>query len=390
MQMRNILYYDWNENSADDMIESLCSLGHQVKRISMSFSDYDADLVFETRLRDELEKETYDCIFTFDFFPIISHTAQTMNIPYISWIYDMPHTTLFSPQIKNAVNHIFVFDHMLYRELKTYGYPCHLYHQPLPVHTERIVRELGYPPLYAGSQFPVSFVGSLYDNCMYNRITYLPEYLKGYFQGVMEAQQKIQGYNFVDKVLTPDILEELKKWVVLEIPSEYTTSYKNEVVDMINAKITSTERIRLLNKIAETTPLVLFSGSDGRSLVPKAQYGGVVDYQKEMPAVFRTSKINLNITLRSIVSGIPLRALDIMGAGGFLLSNYQPELTEYFVEMEDCVIYDSEEDLLNKVEYYMSHESERNEIACNGFYKVQEFFSYEKQIVYMLGQVFET
>ena len=35
-----------------------------------------------------------------------------------------------------------------------------------------------------------------------------------------------------------------------------------------------------------------------------------------MPEVFRKSKINLNITLRSIISGISLRVYDILGAGG--------------------------------------------------------------------------
>lgn len=52
---------------------------------------------------------------------------------------------------------------------------------------------------------------------------------------------------------------------------------------------------------------------------------GAVDYYEVMPHVFKQSKINLNITLRSIQSGMPLRAWDIMGAGGFLLSNYQAD-----------------------------------------------------------------
>ena len=51
---------------------------------------------------------------------------------------------------------------------------------------------------------------------------------------------------------------------------------------------------------------------------------------EELPCVFRYSKLNLNPTLKSIQSGIPLRALDIMGAKGVLLSNFQPELVEYF------------------------------------------------------------
>lgn len=48
---------------------------------------------------------------------------------------------------------------------------------------------------------------------------------------------------------------------------------------------------------------------------------GMADYHTIAPHVFVNSKINLSITLRSIHSEISLRAFDIMGCGGFLISN---------------------------------------------------------------------
>ena len=59
-----------------------------------------------------------------------------------------------------------------------------------------------------------------------------------------------------------------------------------------------------------------------------------------MPYVFRNSRINLNITLRSIKSGIPLRCMDIYGAGGFLLSNYQTDLFDVIVTDDRLVKID--------------------------------------------------
>ena len=96
-----------------------------------------------------------------------------------------------------------------------------------------------------------------------------------------------------------------------------------------------------------------------------------------MPYVFAISKINLNITLKSIQSGIPLRAMDIMGAGGFLLTNFQADFLDYFTPEEDFVYYNDTEDLLNKIEYYLSHDKERKEIAENGHRKVKENHSFE-------------
>jgi spore maturation protein CgeB len=70
--------------------------------------------------------------------------------------------------------------------------------------------------------------------------------------------------------------------------------------------------------------------------------------------------------------------MDIMGAGGFLLSNYQQELAEYFEVGKELVLYDSREDLMQKIDYYLCHEEERQEIARCGQRKIEENFSYRK------------
>ena len=107
-----------------------------------------------------------------------------------------------------------------------------------------------------------------------------------------------------------------------------------------------------------------------------------------MPYVFHLSEINLNISLRSIRTGIPLRCLDRMGAGGFLLSNYQSDFYEHFIPGQDVVLYESVDDLLKKCAYYLRHESERKQIAINGYNKVKEYHTYEVRLQQMFDIVF--
>ena len=107
-----------------------------------------------------------------------------------------------------------------------------------------------------------------------------------------------------------------------------------------------------------------------------------------MPYIFRNSRINLNITMRSIKSGIPLRGMDICAAGGFLLSNYQEDMYDIFVPGEDVVLYESQDDLLAKCRYYLTHESERQQIAANGYGKVAEKCSYDVRLEEMFAEVF--
>ena len=69
-----------------------------------------------------------------------------------------------------------------------------------------------------------------------------------------------------------------------------------------------------------------------------------------------------------------------MGAGGFLLTNYQPEIAERFVDGREVVMYESKEDMIKKIAYYLENEEEREKIAYNGWKKVNKEFSYEYQI----------
>lgn len=65
-----------------------------------------------------------------------------------------------------------------------------------------------------------------------------------------------------------------------------------------------------------------------------------------------------------------------MGAGGFLISNWQPELAECFEEGKEVVMYYDRNDLMSKIEYYLQNEDERMKIAENGQKKIIEQFDY--------------
>lgn len=204
----------------------------------------------------------------------------------------------------------------------------------------------------------------------------------------MEAQLKVQGYNFIEEVLTPDIIAELQRVSPYQsTPSGVETPeyiYSNYFIDR---KLTSIERQRLLTLVAQHCSLRLYT-INRNAIIPNARNMGPVDYYSEMPYVFANSKINLNITLRSIQSGIPLRAMDIMGAGGFLLTNFQADFLDYFIPNEDFVYYESEDDLVDKINYYLSHEKERAEIAHNGHEKVRANHSFEKFFEHIFQIVF--
>lgn len=105
-----------------------------------------------------------------------------------------------------------------------------------------------------------------------------------------------------------------------------------------------------------------------------------------MPKLFKTAKINLNDTRRSNKCGIPLRAMDIMGCGGFLLSNYQEDFFRHFEPDVHFVMYGSIDEAIDKCAYYLGHDSERERIKQNALDIMKREHTYELR----LTQLFQT
>ncbi|MCD7826209.1 MAG: DUF3880 domain-containing protein [Clostridiaceae bacterium] len=370
-----ILYYSW-EASYAAVEEAFQKLGIIWKKIVGPITDYDHDSDLVMMLENVLSEEAYDAIFTINFFPVISRAAERNHVKYLAWVYDCPHYTLFSKTVFHPCNYLFLFDRQLCDSVRKLGAE-HVFYLPLAVNAESLNRLLGDRTEPQPYGYEVSFVGSLYENSMYDQVCF-PEYLQGYFEALFQAWRQVYALRFSQDVFTEEAVRRLDSCIALENNPEYLFSHREIYTDMLNKKVTSMERISCLNHLAKHFSVDLFTGSDP-GLCSGLRTHGYISRETEMPKVFRRSKINLNISLRSIPSGIPLRCLDILGAGGFLLSNYQPELCEWFVPGEDFVFYENEEDLLQKTAYYLEHEEQREAIAFHGWKKVQSGFGYKER-----------
>lgn len=148
----------------------------------------------------------------------------------------------------------------------------------------------------------------------------------------------------------------------------------------LGRRATALARIDLLNKLSQNFDVTVYTHADCKDILPTAIYGGKIDYYDTMPTVFQHSKINLNITLKTIQTGIPLRAWDILGCDGFLLTNFQQELCDFFNLGEDFVYYESPADAIEKAAYFLSHGRERQEIAHNAFEKIAASHTFHHRV----------
>lgn len=392
----HILMYRWKAYNYRDIEETFKLLGHTVHNVEQKLGNYDIDASFEALLRERLHQEHYDMVFTVNYFAVISNICQEKGIKYVSWTCDNPLISMYHQSVFHDCNYIFTFDKTNYLEFKAMGVK-HIWYLPLAVDTERMDAVIDgrlcsdgiEKRAYKGD---VAFVGSLYERNSYDKLKYnLPAYLQGYFDAVMEAQLNISGANIIEPMLTTDILEQLQQYFKLEKSSEESFSDLGLIFQttVLGFKIAEIQRRRALIELSKHFSVNVYSNSDLSDLV-RVRCMGSVDYWSEMPKVFRVSKINLNFTIPNIKSGIPLRVWDVLGAKGFLLTNYQAELPYYFTEGEDLVCFDGVEDLREKIAYYLSHEKERLQIAENGYRKVKAYHGYVNRISQMLHIIEET
>lgn len=373
----NILVIDSHAFAQDDVIVIFREMGHNVLLYGHSdISMHHNDVVYGELSKNILENDI-DIVFSFNYYPIVSYVLKDTGVKYISYVYDSPHIAVYTYSITFPCNYVFLFDYAVYKELRNGGITT-VYYLPLSVNCTRLNKTIADANAVAvtngGAEnfLDVSFVGGLYNekhklyDRLYDKLGDSNNYVRGYMDALVQAQSRICGGFFLDKVLNDKILEILDSVYPYEANDDSiaTEAYVYSHYFMAR-KVTEVERIRLLNKVSEIYNLSLFTYQETKEL-PNARNMGTVDYYKDMPIVFNRSKINLNISLKSILTGIPLRCIDIMGCGGFLLTNYQEDMFRHFEAGKHFDYYVDENDLLRKIEYYLDHEDERMCIAEAG------------------------
>ena len=379
------LIYRWHAYNQFDLEENLSAMGHELDIYCCESETCGCDEDFSVEFDRKLRQANYDAVISINYFATVSNVCQNHGITYIAWNCDSPLFSMQNQSIFNDCNRIFCFDYLDYMKLKKMGVEP-VWHLPLCADTERIDRLLREKSVqmedYRGA---VSFVGSLYEENSYDSLKgTLPEYIRGYCDAAVLAQTNISGGNILDRMITEDILMEIEE--IFDVKQERDSFVEASdifVNNVLGFKAASDTRISILSALGETTGVELYSESE-RAMPTGVGRHGTVSYWSEMPLVFAGSEINLNITIPNIRSGVPLRVFDVLAAGGFLITNYQPELSMLFEIGRDLVVYDDTEDLLQKVSYYKEHPQERKSIAENGRKKVSDLHTYSHRLQEML------
>lgn len=393
-----ILFYRYNSICEPDILQVFTDFGVTVHVEDMEI--YDKHVTPKRcaeKVAEHILSHTLAFVFSINFFPAISYTCERLKVPYVCWSVDSPVPELFSNALKNSYNRIFLFDRAQYEFFSPVNPSC-IHYLPLATNVKRWEQAVlaMTDEDYAAYGADVSFVGSLYtEKCRYDKLLQMQTsshkapislYTQGFVDGLIEAQLKIYGCNLIPDNLTDRVIREITAADPCFYKGQDTYSDTDRYLvahQYIGMKLAAVERERTLNRLARHFHVTLYTRSDTSTLANVHCKGGVSTLT-EMPKVFQASKINLNMTIRPIETGLSLRVWDILGCGGFLLTNYQSEIPDYFEAGKDLETYESLEELEQKIQYYLTHEEERVEIAIHGYEKVAKHHTYEIRLAQML------
>ena len=94
----------------------------------------------------------------------------------------------------------------------------------------------------------------------------------------------------------------------------------------------------------------------------------------DMVRAINTYKIHFNRTLKNDIN---YRVFETMGVNTMLITNNTENLSRFFTDMEDIVIYNSDKELINKLNFLKGNESEISRISKNGYNNVIKNHTYD-------------
>lgn len=353
--MGRILYFQWHSFMNAGMERALQKLEIDYDTFFYTFTDWEKDEEFCYRFEEKLVSETYEKVLSVNYSPLISRVCEDHQVPYISWVYDCPIHIKNLDTLCNSCNTIYFFDRIQAETYQKQGINAR--HMPLAVDTD-VFRSVYMTPASAEDQ-------------------------RGYLEGIIAAQLKVYGGYLIPELVTEELLQDLNRSYA-KASSNKVQIIRRELEYMLACETTGRERFVIMGLLSQHFKTALWSNEKDERLT-HVTHNGYADYYKQMPYIFHNAKINLNIALRAIQTGIPLRVLDIMGCGGFVLTSYREEIAEHFVNGEECVIYENLEDMYAKAKFYLEHEEERQRIALNGLEKVQRDFTFENALKRILS-----
>lgn len=214
-----------------------------------------------------------------------------------------------------------------------------------PLYCQEAANPNIYKPYNVTPKYDVSFVGQAYGE--------RPDYIKHLLDNNIDTHVWGSGWqNFAQVNTQNKLARKIKKL------------FTKEGLRFIRKKI--------MSAFHKAQPQLHRNLYISPARLPQEHVGGILS-DTDMIKMYSESKINLGFSScgnthaeKERIMQIRLRDFEVPMSGGFYMVEYMKELEEFFEIDKEIVCYHNKEDLVDKIKYYLKHDSKREKIRHAG------------------------
>jgi hypothetical protein len=137
--------------------------------------------------------------------------------------------------------------------------------------------------------------------------------------------------------------------------------------DLVGVQCNTRSRMQTLSNIRRKVAFYgAFVDPDGIPRLSESgsiEYKGYVHFSTELPQVYARTRILVDVTNAAFISNCSTKPMCCFAAGGFSLFDYKPDVIKHLGSDIERVMFKDFDDLNAKIDYFLTHEKERESLA---------------------------
>lgn len=371
-------------------VEGACKkLNIPYKLIMVGEDAVDVELFVKNLLKEAIDFRP-DCCITLnhmgvDVEGVLMDLLAHLELPLASWFVDNPHLIihLYSKCV-SPWTAIFTWDEDNLPTMRACGFE-HVRYLPLGTDPDRFRPHAGRSR--PGWRSYVSFVGNsmLYKVGGRLKSGHFPAALLRPFNSISLAFSQSPDRS-VSSFLSSHYPEINKLYLALP-DNDARLAYETA----ITWKATQLYRNERVAHLLPFHPLIV--GDRGwltvfRHAKPQPRFMDAISYYSGLPTLYGESTINFNCTSRQMKGAVNQRVFDAPAAGGFVLTDWRPQMTGLF-EPDEMACYHEPGEIEGMIRHFLDHPTERKEIVTRARKRILACHKWEDRLKTMLEQMAE-
>ncbi|MGQ9687691.1 MAG: glycosyltransferase family protein [Desulfobaccales bacterium] len=356
-------------------------LGHHIQ-LSLFDKRREAGEAVLQKIIQDIRDFSPDLVFTvnhlgFDREGVLSHALDRLRIPSVSWYVDSPAIILSLYEgCRSDLAFIFVWDPTYIPEVQALGFELVF---PLPLATDPEVFSPERAALRGSRPQGVVFVGNSMIPPLQEKLARLPadSAFQELFRRLYEAFFRYPFHRLEALLRSEDL-------------NDHPLIQKLGPQDLSNLeaallwKGTLEYRLACVRKLLPFHPKI-YGDPGWRQLLGRGvSLHPEVNYYDQLPQVYGGSAINFNATSLQMKVAVNQRVFDVPAAGGFLLTDFRPQLAELFNLDKEMACYRDPEEIPELVRFYLKNAKIRRRITAQGRRRVLAEHTYRHRVAAML------